>query len=134
MLGREQLILFDGYLRTPRTSWVVSKSTGKPTGQDDSAIHPDLFKYPRIITSSGELKSWLATHRKDSSVARGIEFDSQSLKSTDLARLYQVGRQRETWYRVTVPLALHHSCFSEASGRAILRRSGPKEKKTMQLT
>src|SRR4051794_13058699 len=33
LLGREPLTLFDGYPRTPRTSWVVSKSTGLPTGQ-----------------------------------------------------------------------------------------------------
>jgi len=62
LLGREPLTLFDGYPRTPRTSWVVSKSTGKPTGQDGTALHPDLFKNPHVITNSGELKSWLATH------------------------------------------------------------------------
>ena len=62
LLGREPLTLFDGYPRTPRTSWVVSKSTGKPTGQDGSALHPDLFKNPHVITNSGELKSWLETH------------------------------------------------------------------------
>ena len=61
-LGREPLTLFDGYPRMPRTSWVVSKSTGKPTGQDGSALHPDLFKNPHVITNSGELKSWLAIH------------------------------------------------------------------------
>jgi hypothetical protein len=38
-------------------------------------------------------------NRKESSVARGIEIGSQSLKSTNLAKLYQVGRQRETWCR-----------------------------------
>jgi len=63
LLGRGPLTLFDGYpRRTPRTSWVVSKSTGKPTGQEGSALHPDLFKNPNVISNSGELKSWLATH------------------------------------------------------------------------
>jgi hypothetical protein len=62
LLHREPLTLFDGYPRSPRTSWVVSKSTGKPTGQDGSALHPDLFKNPHVISYSAELESWLATH------------------------------------------------------------------------
>src|SRR5271157_1142736 len=40
-------------------------------------------------------------NRRESSVARGIELDSPSLKSTDLAGLYHVERPRETWCRVT---------------------------------
>ena len=60
--GREPLTLFDGYPRTPRTSWVVSKSTGRPTGQDGSAVHPDLFQNPHVICNSAELKAWLETH------------------------------------------------------------------------
>ena len=38
-------------------------------------------------------------NRRESSVARGIELDSPSLKSTDLAGLYHVERLRETWCR-----------------------------------
>src|SRR5208337_2456510 len=38
-------------------------------------------------------------NRRESSVARGIELDSPSLKSTDLAGLYHVERPRETWCR-----------------------------------
>jgi hypothetical protein len=62
LLGREPFTLFDGYPRIPRTSWVVSKSSGRPTGQDGSALHPDLFQNPHVISNSAELKAWLASH------------------------------------------------------------------------
>lgn len=62
LVGREPLKLFDGCPRTPRSSWVVSKSTGQPTGQGASMIHPDLFKNPHIITNSSQLRAWLASH------------------------------------------------------------------------
>ena len=62
LLSREAFTLFDGYPRTPLTSWVVSKSTGKPTGQSSSEIHPALFDNPRIISSTEELRAWLANH------------------------------------------------------------------------
>src|SRR5262245_47231094 len=55
LLGHEPLTLFDGYPRTPRTSWVVNKDTGRPTGQDWAALHPDLLRNPHIISSSTEL-------------------------------------------------------------------------------
>lgn len=38
-------------------------------------------------------------NRRESSVARGIELDSPSLKSTDLVGLYHVERPRETLCR-----------------------------------
>jgi hypothetical protein len=62
LLGREPLTLFDGYPRTRRTSWVVSKSTGRPTGQEGAAVHPDLFQNPHVISNGAELKAWLETH------------------------------------------------------------------------
>ena len=55
LLNRDAFTLFDGYPRTPLTSWVVSKGTGKPTGQSPSEIHPDLFDNPRILSSADEL-------------------------------------------------------------------------------
>jgi hypothetical protein len=62
LLGLNPLTLFNGYPRTPRTSWVVSKTTGKPTGQGGSAVHPDLLKNPYVISNSAALKAWLKTH------------------------------------------------------------------------
>src|SRR5271157_980864 len=51
-LGREPLNLFDGYPRTPRTAWVVSKGTGQPTGQKQSELPPDLLTNAHVITTS----------------------------------------------------------------------------------
>lgn len=62
LLGREPVKLFEGYPRIPRTSWVVSKDTGLPTGQRSSETHPDLCKNPYVIRSSQELRDRLATH------------------------------------------------------------------------
>jgi hypothetical protein len=62
LLGCEPMKLFDGYPRIPRTSWVVSKSTGEPTGQSGSEIHPDLYSNPHVIQSTSELKAWLSSH------------------------------------------------------------------------
>ena len=65
LLGREPLGLLEGYTRTQRTSWLVNKTTGKPTGQDNATIHPGLFKNPHVIKGSVELKAWLAAHSDD---------------------------------------------------------------------
>jgi hypothetical protein len=63
LLRCEPLKLFDACpQRVPRTSWVVSKSTGQPTGQSGSQIHPDLYSNPHVIQSTGELKAWLRSH------------------------------------------------------------------------
>jgi len=58
-LGREPLNLFDGYPRTPRTAWVVSKGTGQPTGQKQSELPPDLFTNAHVITTREELLRWI---------------------------------------------------------------------------
>jgi hypothetical protein len=100
LLGREPLTLFDGYPRTARTSWVVSKSTGEPTGQDASALHPDLFKNPHIITSSGELKIWLVSHqaasanRRHEAGAMEIAFVNRSRFLDDCEHAIRDGRDR----------------------------------------
>src|SRR5271166_1218946 len=71
-------------------------------------------------------------NRRESSVARGIELDSPSLKSTDLAGLYHVERPRETWCRVTlchaVPVrleALRHRAPPARHELRPRRRTGP---------
>jgi hypothetical protein len=74
LLGREPLTLLKGFDRSPRTSWIVSKSTGMPPLHDASMLHPELLLNPHVITGSIELKSWLAAHverRVDETEARG---------------------------------------------------------------
>jgi hypothetical protein len=64
LLGVEPKSLFDGYpRRSRRTSWVVSRKTGRPTGQDNTDVDPDLLKNPHIISDSTELKVWLESHQ-----------------------------------------------------------------------
>jgi hypothetical protein len=41
--------------RRPEASWVVSKSTGMPTGYLDANCHKDLQKNPHIIATVEEL-------------------------------------------------------------------------------
>lgn len=41
----------------PYASWVVNKKTGKPTGYDESELHPDLQENPLIIIKGRQLKT-----------------------------------------------------------------------------
>ncbi len=59
VLGREPLNLFEGYPRTPRTAWVVSKGTGQPTGHKQSELPADLFTNAYVITTKEELLRWI---------------------------------------------------------------------------
>jgi len=59
VLGREPRNLFDGYPRTPRTAWVVSKGTGQPTGYKQSELPPGFFTNAHVITNKEELIRWI---------------------------------------------------------------------------
>ena len=45
--------------RRPETSWVVSASTGEPTGYEEDQKHPELRRTNRIIITGEELKQCL---------------------------------------------------------------------------
>lgn len=47
--------------RSPNTSWVVSKSTGLPTGYKDTDVHPQLTANEKVLSSGEELAAWLKT-------------------------------------------------------------------------
>ncbi len=64
VLGREPLSLFDGYPRTPRTAWVVSKSTSQPTGHKKSELPPDFVLNAHVITTKEELLRWIEEKKK----------------------------------------------------------------------
>jgi hypothetical protein len=63
LLGRESKSLFDGYERKPRTAWVVSKSTGLPTGTKKESYPSALLEKPQVIDTTEELRAWLRDHR-----------------------------------------------------------------------
>jgi hypothetical protein len=63
VLGRDPRSLFSGYARTPRTAWVVNKSSGLPTGTKPEDYPPGLLQSERIIDMSDDLNLWLRQHR-----------------------------------------------------------------------
>jgi len=51
MLGRD---------RNPRSSWIVNRNTGQPTGYSEEQKDGSLTERQRIIGSPDELRDWLA--------------------------------------------------------------------------
>ncbi len=51
MLGRE---------RNQRSSWIVNRGTGQPTGYSDEQTHPSLTERASILSSPETLRAWLA--------------------------------------------------------------------------
>ena len=51
VLGRE---------RNARSSWIVSRTNGQPTGYQPGQTHPELASREEILDSPEALKSWLA--------------------------------------------------------------------------
>ena len=55
-------LLMHGRPRAPENSWIVSKTTGRPTGYADEVIHPELTANAAVLTTRNELADWLASH------------------------------------------------------------------------
>jgi hypothetical protein len=51
--------LMTGRDRDPRSSWVVSRESGQPTGYADDQKNPALTERERVLSSPEELKVWL---------------------------------------------------------------------------
>jgi hypothetical protein len=62
ILRRDPQSLFRGYTRTPKTAWIVSKTTGLPTGTKESDYPEGLRQNARVIETSDDLLSWLREH------------------------------------------------------------------------
>jgi hypothetical protein len=60
LLGQTPRLLMHGRPRAPDNSWIVSKTTGRPTGYADGDVHPQLTVNETVLTTRGELASWLA--------------------------------------------------------------------------
>ena len=57
--------------RTPRASWVVTKTTGEPTGYSDHHKHPRLYRHSHVIETGDELRRLLRDSNPDVWLSRG---------------------------------------------------------------
>jgi hypothetical protein len=46
--------------RGPKDSWVVSHSSGMPTGYEPDQLHPEIKTRERVISTPQDLEAWLA--------------------------------------------------------------------------
>ena len=51
--------LMSGRERDPRSSWVVSRENGQPSGYSEDQKDPALTERERILSSPDELRAWL---------------------------------------------------------------------------
>jgi hypothetical protein len=59
LLGQTPRLLMHGKPREQGNSWIVSKTTGRPTGYADSDVHPQLAANETILKTREELADWL---------------------------------------------------------------------------
>lgn len=51
--------LMSGREREPRSSWIVSRQTGQPTGYAEEQIHPALEERGTVLATPDALRQWL---------------------------------------------------------------------------
>jgi len=61
LVGQTPRALMKGKPRERANSWIVSKTTGRPTGYTDDSIHPELTANETILYTRDELATWLAS-------------------------------------------------------------------------
>ena len=59
VLASAPRVLMVGRPRDAHHSWIVSKTTGMPTGYPEDQLHPDLTANPGVLTNRDELLDWL---------------------------------------------------------------------------
>ena len=59
VVRRPPFYLMGGRPRDFRHSWVVSKSTGLPTGYGPEHMHPELRSRAEVLSTGDELAHWL---------------------------------------------------------------------------
>jgi hypothetical protein len=62
VLGRLPIGLMNGRQKCHKDSWIVSASTGFPTGYEKEYLHPDWNSKKIIIKSYDKLLEWLSMH------------------------------------------------------------------------
>ncbi len=60
LLDRQPRTLMQGRDRNPRSSWIVSRKNGEPTGYTTDDVHPSLRERDVVIDSKEELTRWLS--------------------------------------------------------------------------
>jgi hypothetical protein len=60
LMNRSPRNLMGKRSRAPRDSWIVSHSTGMPTGYEPDQLHPDIASRETILSTREELEAWLA--------------------------------------------------------------------------
>jgi hypothetical protein len=61
MLGQTPRMLMRGKPRAQSNCWIVSKTTGRPTGYTDADLHPQLMSNEIVLKTREELAAWLAS-------------------------------------------------------------------------
>ena len=60
VVGQTPRLLMRGKPREAANSWIVSKTTGRPTGYADTDVHPQLTANAAVLRTREELTAWLA--------------------------------------------------------------------------
>src|SRR4051794_37750046 len=60
VVNRSPRNLMDKRSRGPRDSWVVSRSTGMPSGYAPEQIHPGIKSREAILSTAEQLAAWLS--------------------------------------------------------------------------
>jgi hypothetical protein len=61
LVGETPRTLMRGKPREQNNSWIVSKTTGRPTGYAEADLHPRLTTNEVVLTTREELAAWLAS-------------------------------------------------------------------------
>jgi hypothetical protein len=61
MVGQTPRLLMQGKPRAQSNCWIVSKTTGRPTGYADADLHPQLMSNDSVLTTREELAAWLTS-------------------------------------------------------------------------
>jgi hypothetical protein len=61
LLNKSPRNLMGNRSRNARDSWVVSHSSGMPTGYEPEQLHPAISSRENVISTRADLESWLAS-------------------------------------------------------------------------
>lgn len=59
LIDRPAHYLMSSRPRDPRHSWIVNQETRLPTGYSKDQVHPEIISRERVLSSAGDLASWL---------------------------------------------------------------------------